>query len=142
MNRFGYLVDTSAFVRLMRDPDLRDQWREQFGAGLLAICPVTELEIFYSARSKSDRDELRTMLASAFTWVVMPDRAFERAAEVQDALIDLGKHRSAGAVDLLLVAAAAQLHGLTLLHYDADFQQIAAVTGQHARWVAEPGSLA
>lgn len=140
MNRFANLVDTSAFVRLMRDQPLRDRWREQFGAGLLAVCPVTELEILYSARSKTDRDDIRTVLREAFTWVLMPDRVFERAAEVQEALTDRGTHRSAGTVDLL-VAATAELHGLTLLHYDADFLQISAVTGLRVRWVAEPGSL-
>jgi hypothetical protein len=140
VNRFAHLVDTSAFVRLVRDPSLRDRWREQIGAGLLAVCPVTELEILYSARSKADRDGIRTVLREAFTWVLMPDRVFERAAEVQEALTDRGAHRSAGTVDLL-VAAAAELHGLTLLHYDTDFLQIAAATGQRLRWVADPGSM-
>jgi predicted nucleic acid-binding protein len=68
----------------------------------------------------------------------MPDRMFERAAQVQAALTDLGTHRSAGAVDLL-IAAAAELHGLTLLHYDRDFDQIVRVTGQRAQWLASPG---
>lgn len=72
--------------------------------------------------------------------VLMPDRVFERAAEVPEALTDRGTHRSAGTVDLM-VAATAELHGLTPLHYDKDLPQIAAVTGQRVRWVAEPGSL-
>jgi hypothetical protein len=136
----GYLVDTSAFVRLARAPEVRDAWREQIGAGVLAVCPVTELEILFSARSKSHRDEMRTVLRTAFRWVVMPDRVFERAADVQQSLTDRGAHRSAGPVDLL-VAATAEAHGLTLLHYDADFQTIAEVTGQPVRWVAGPGAV-
>ena len=105
------------------------------------FCPLSELEILYSARSKPHRDALRTLLREAFSWVVMPERVFDRAAEVQDALIDRGTHRSAGPVDLL-VAATAETHGLTLLHYDADLLQIAEVTGQPVRWLAEPGSVA
>jgi predicted nucleic acid-binding protein len=89
------------------------------------------------ARFLIDTSEL---LRAAFTWVVMPDRAFERAAQVQAALTDLGAHRSAGAVDLL-IAATAELQALTLLHYDHDFEQIVRVTCQRAQWLAPPGDI-
>ncbi|MDX3228439.1 hypothetical protein PV419_22850 [Streptomyces sp. ME19-01-6] len=50
-----------------------------------------------------------------------------------------GEHRSAGAVDLV-VAATAELQGLTLLHRDRDFACIATVTGQARQWYGpEPG---
>jgi predicted nucleic acid-binding protein len=42
----------------------------------------------------------------------------------------------------LLVAAVAERHALTLLHYDADFDTIAEITGQDARWVVPRGSVA
>lgn len=45
----------------------------------------------------------------------------------------LGRHRGAGPVDLVL-AATAELSGLTLLHHDRDFATIATVTGQSLRW--------
>jgi len=135
-----YLVDTSAFVRLGREPAVRESWREHFGAGLLSICPVTELEVLYSARSVAHREQLRKLIRAAYGWVVSPDRVFERALEVQEALTGRGTHRSAGPVDLL-VAATAEERGLVLVHYDADFATIAEVTGQPARWVAEPGSI-
>ncbi|HET6531124.1 MAG TPA: PIN domain nuclease [Actinoplanes sp.] len=140
MKATGYLVDTSAVARLSRQPKLREVWREQIGAGRLAICSITELEILFSARSPAHRDELRSVLREAYGWVASPDRVFERSLDVQAALTDRGTHRSAGPVDLL-VAATAEAHGLTLLHYDADFTTIAEVTGQPARWVAEPGTI-
>jgi predicted nucleic acid-binding protein len=140
MRPIGYLADTSAFVRLAREPALRDAWREQIGAGVVAVCPATELEILFSARSKSHRDEILAALREAFRWVLMPDRVFERAADVQEGLTNRGTHRSAGPVDLL-GAATAEMHGLTLLHYDADFRAVADVTGQPMRWVAEPGTI-
>jgi len=96
--------------------------------------------LLYTARSNTDRDELLELLRAAFAWVVVPDRTFDRAAEVQAALTDLGAHRSAGAVDLL-IAATAELHGLTLLHYDGDFDQIVRVTGQRAQWLAPAGDV-
>ena len=41
----------------------------------------------------------------------------------------------------LLVAAAAESAGMTVLHYYADFDEIAGVTGQPTRWIATRGSL-
>ena len=140
MTATRYLVDTSAFVRLGREPAVRETWREHFGAGLLSICPVTELELLCSARSLAQRERVRKLIRAAYGWVVSPDRVFERALAVQEALTGRGTHRSAGPVDLL-VAATAEEHGLVLMHYDADFATIAEVTGQPARWVAEPGSI-
>lgn len=48
-----------------------------------------------------------------------------------------GQHRGAGLPDLL-IAALAERAGLPVVHYDADFDQIAAVTGQPMQWVV-PG---
>ncbi|MGH3738268.1 MAG: PIN domain nuclease [Micromonosporaceae bacterium] len=135
-----YLVDTSALIRLLRDPTAEQLWDEPRMAGLLAVCPIVELELLYTARSRRDRDTLFEDLKTDYGWVVMPDRAFERAAATQEALTGQGLHRSAGTVDLL-VAATAELHELTLLHYDRDFEHLAAVTGQPSAWVAPPGSL-
>jgi hypothetical protein len=41
----------------------------------------------------------------------------------------------------LLIAAAAEADSLTVLHYDADFDRIAAVTGQRSEWVVPAGSI-
>lgn len=72
----------------------------------------------------------------------MNGRDWERAREVQAQLAARGSqlHRSVKVPDLL-IAAAAELAGLTLLHYDQDFDTIAGVTGQPARWLAPHGSL-
>lgn len=140
MSPVRFLLDTSALVRLLRQPAVRGRWEEQITAGIVAICPVTELEILHTARSKADRDELVELLAAAFCWVPMPERAFTRAIEVQAELTSRGTHRSAGPVDLL-VAAAAELHSLALVHYDRDFDQIGEVTGQGMSWLAPAGSI-
>jgi predicted nucleic acid-binding protein len=139
MSLARYLVDTSALVRLLRDERQRARWEQQITAGLIAICPIVELEILYTARSKSDRDELVELLHAAFVWMPMPERVFERGAEIQAGLTARGTHRSAGAVDLL-VAAAAEMHDLVLLHYDRDFDQVGEVTGQPTLWLAESGA--
>ncbi|MGB3687069.1 MAG: PIN domain-containing protein [Ornithinimicrobium sp.] len=41
----------------------------------------------------------------------------------------------------LLIAAVAQARSLVVLHYDADFDHIAAVTHQPTEWIVPRGSL-
>lgn len=52
-----------------------------------------------------------------------------RAIELQFALAERGQHR-APAIPDLLIAATAELAGLTVLHLDKDFELIAELTGQ------------
>ncbi len=40
----------------------------------------------------------------------------------------------------LLIAAAAERAGYPLVHYDADFDRIAALTGQPTSWVIPAGT--
>jgi len=97
---------------------------------------VTEIEIFYSARSSRDYERVSARLREVFGWVPVPERAFQRALEVQEAMLAQGTHRSAGLADLLL-AATAEEYRLTVLHDDKDFDCIAAVTGQPVRRVLD-----
>jgi predicted nucleic acid-binding protein len=53
----------------------------------------------------------------------------DRAVEILALLADRGQHRAPSIPDLI-VAATAELAGLTVLHLDKDFEIIAAVTGQ------------
>ena len=41
----------------------------------------------------------------------------------------------------LVIAAAAEAAGLSVLHYDSDYDRIAAVTNQPTEWIAPLGSL-
>ncbi|WP_227998209.1 PIN domain nuclease [Nocardia australiensis] len=122
------------------DPDCF-AWQRAAAAGLIAVCPIVELEFFYSARSASDRDRNIEDMRTLFGWEPVDDRAYVRAWEVQAELTKRGEHRSAGPVDLVL-AATAELRGLTLPHRDHDFDRIAAVTGQPHQWLgpAKPGA--
>jgi predicted nucleic acid-binding protein len=128
-----FLIDTSALARLMRPEAESLGWDQAAAAGLIAVCPVTELEFFFSARSAADRERGIADLRALFGWVPVHDRAYGRAWEVQGELTAKGRHRSAGPVDLV-VAATAEMHGLTLLHHDRDFGVIARITGQPMRW--------
>ncbi|HEX5493101.1 MAG TPA: PIN domain nuclease [Mycobacteriales bacterium] len=140
MTPVRFLIDTSAVVRMVRNSMLRDRWQAQITAGVVAVCPIVQLELLHSSRSKADREEQLQLLGATFAWALMPDRIFMRAAEVQEAMTSRGTHRSAGTVDLL-TAAAAELHGVPLIHYDHDFDEVRKVTGQAMVWVASPGTI-
>jgi predicted nucleic acid-binding protein len=133
MTSAQFLIDTSALARLMRPGAESFGWDQAVAAGLIAVCPITELEFFYSARSAKDREDTHPSLRAAFGWVPVHDGAYARAWEVQGELAAVGQHRGAGPVDLV-IAATAELLGLTLLHHDRDFATIAGVTGQALRW--------
>jgi predicted nucleic acid-binding protein len=128
-----YLIDTSGLFRILQDK-LRQAWSDELAAGVIAVCPVVELEFLYSARSLADRLEKQRLLRTVFGWVPMGERAYDRAEAVQQLLTEAGQHRSAGPVDLL-IAATAEQERLTVLCDDRDFEVVASVTRQRVRLV-------
>ncbi|QLY32743.1 PIN domain nuclease [Nocardia huaxiensis] len=130
-----YLIDTSGLFRILQDK-LRQAWVDQLTAGVIAVCPVVELEFLYSARSLADRLEKRRLLGDLFGWVPMYERGYERADEVQQLMTEQGLHRSAGPVDLL-IAATAEHHRLTVLCDDRDFATIGRITRQPVAFVGD-----
>ena len=126
-----FLIDTSGLFRILQR-GVREVWADHLAAGVIAVCPVVELEFLYSARSLADRLEKQRLLREVFSWVPMSDRGFERASEVQQRLTESGGHRSAGPVDLL-IAATAEKEQLTVLCDDKDYRTVAAITGQPVR---------
>jgi predicted nucleic acid-binding protein len=79
MSPARFLIDTSALARLMRSGGTSLGWDQAVAAGLIAVCPVTELEFFYSARSAADRAQGIQDMRESFGWVPVHDRAFTRA---------------------------------------------------------------
>jgi predicted nucleic acid-binding protein len=130
-----YLIDTSGLFRILQ-AKLRQAWSDELAAGVIAVCPAVELEFLYSARSLADRLEKQRLLRTVFGWVPMGERAFERAETVQQMMTEVGKHRSAGPVDLL-IAATAEQERLTVLCDDRDFEAVASVTHQRVRLVTD-----
>ncbi len=134
-----WLVDTSAISRLHHSK-VADVLHPLMTAGLLGVSLVTELEVGYSARSTEHFRLIREKLLDRLLPVAIPLRAEGRARQVQTELVARGQHRSASVADLL-VAATAELERLTVLHYDADFETIAEVTGQRTEWVLPRGTV-
>ena len=125
----AWLIDKSALARLAASPDAAE-WAARIERGLVRIMTVTRLEVGYSARSGPD---LRTGFAqpplSSMPVEYLTPAIEDRAVEVLTLLADRGQHRAPSVPDLI-IAATAELAGLTVLHLDKDFDVIADVTGQ------------
>jgi predicted nucleic acid-binding protein len=124
-----WLIDKSALVRLAASPDAAE-WASRIQRGLVTITTVTRLEVGYSARTGSDlRTGLRQPPLASMPVEYMTPAIENRAVEVLSLLADRGQHRAPSLPDLI-IAATAELAGLTVLHLDKDFDVIADVTGQ------------
>jgi predicted nucleic acid-binding protein len=135
----AYLADKSALARL-NNRLVADALRPLMLSGRLATCGIVELEVLYSAVNAADLSRIRVTRQRAFRRVPMDERDFERAADVMALLSQTGSHRAAGIPDLL-ISAVAERTGLTVIHYDHDFETIAAATGQPHEWVVPRGSV-
>lgn len=135
-----YLIDTSAHARV-KNPDVR-----RIIAGLIAdraaaTCVTVDLEAGYSGRDLTDVRAIAERRRSLYVVLPISEVIAERARDVQVRMAARGHHRAAGVIDLL-TAAVAEQHGAVILHYDADFEQIAATTGQPHAWIAPRGTIA
>jgi predicted nucleic acid-binding protein len=125
----SWLIDKSAIVRLGSSQEAV-QWAAHIERGLVRIANVTRLEIGYSVRSGSDlRTALRSAPLSSMPVEYQTPAVEDRSMEVLALLADRGQHRAPSIPDLI-VAATAELAGLTVLHLDKDFEIIADLTGQ------------
>ncbi|NVN49317.1 PIN domain nuclease [Mycolicibacterium hippocampi] len=133
-----WLIDKSALARLAHssDPDL---WSNRIERGLVHISNVTRLEIGYSNQSgDAARREFRRSPLAAMPVEYLTPKIEDRALEVQMLLADRGQHRGPSIPDLI-IAATAELSGLTVLHVDKDFDTITAITGQPTTRLAYTG---
>ena len=137
------LADTSAWVwsRKAAQPELRRAFDTALVEGDIATCDMVRLELLYSARNARDFAELRQELAALPDCPIGKDR-WERALWVYEQLsAQGGAHQRAVKHADLLIAAAAEAAGVGVLHYDEDYDRIAAITDQPTRWLAPKGSL-
>lgn len=132
-----YLIDTSVLARA--DIDQVGERLEALAlAGKFWTCRMVDLEVVYSSRRHDvgdTIDERRALPEAPITPAIL-----DRALSISGLLAANGQHRGAKPADLI-IAAAAEAHDLVVLHYDDDYDRIAAVTGQPTEWIAIRGSL-
>lgn len=133
----AYLVDKSVLARLDKPPVLAAL---QPLVGQLATCSSVRLEIGWSARSVDHHRQMMADLA-LYQALEIDQSILDLAETLQGALVARGNHRGPGVADLILAATAIE-HEAFLLHYDQDFDLIAAVDGRLAhRWVVPRGTI-
>lgn len=134
-----YLADKSALARLGR-PSVNERLGPLIEGGLVATCSIVLLEVLFSARSPVDYRDTRERLSLALELAPIDQQILDRSVELQALLAQRSQHRGVGLPDLM-IAATAEQHALLVLHYDADFELIADVSGQPMEWVVERGSV-
>jgi predicted nucleic acid-binding protein len=134
-----FLADTSAYTAARRSSMVETRLRTLAADGTLATFVTVDLELGYSARDPAEHQGI-FRVRSQLVQLASVDEVALRARQVQALMAARSQHRAAGVMDLL-TAAAAEHYGASVLHYDADFDHIAAVTGQPVDWVAPRGSV-
>ena len=137
MARTRYLADTSVFAHLTR-PRVAAAFAPLVAEARVALCAPVTFELGYAARGALDYRDLMERL-SAFPGAPTTDSDHRRALEIQSALDGRGQRRALSLVDGL-VAAIAEARQLVVLHYDADFELVAEVTGQAQEWIVPRGT--
>ena len=132
-----HLVDTSVLTRISR-PLIRESIEQRTERGELARAGISDLELGFSARNGPEWDRIAEAL-NAFELIETTAEHMRRARQIQRLLA--AKHQRGRKVPDLLIAAAAESENLTVLHYDADFDQIATVTALKSEWVLPSGSI-
>lgn len=133
------LADTSVWARSSTG-EVADRFNDAVAHGRVAISPVVRLEVLFMAKGTAAYDRLRTSL-DALHQVPLDAAVARRAEEVQSKLARRAMHHRSVGVNDLLIAAAAEAAGVTIWHYDEDYDRIAAVTGQPSEWIVARGSV-
>ena len=132
-----YMLDTSVVKRVSSE-HVRAVVRTLALAGEIGRTSIVDLEVGYSARNGDEWSALVGALGS-FPLVELSQSHFDRALQVQSMLAS--RSQRGRKIPDLLVAAAAEDIGATVLHYDSDFDIISSVTGQPTEWVVPAGTV-
>jgi predicted nucleic acid-binding protein len=139
-----YLADTSAWSHALRKrapAALKARFNSHLIADEIAICDMVQWELLHSTNNHAEFLGRRAQL-NALRQCPIGVEDWQRAFDIGQTLAERGGslHRSIAIQDTL-IAVAAESAGLTLLHYDSDYETIAGVTGQAQEWIAPRGSL-
>jgi predicted nucleic acid-binding protein len=136
--RAKYLIDKSALARMPLEA-VQSRLGPIIESGEAATCAIIDLEVLFSTRNHAEHERVRQRRSFAYQSVPITEEILRRAIKIQSELARTGRHRVP--IPDLIIAAAAEAAGLTLLHYDRDYDLIAEITHQPVEWVVERGSL-
>jgi hypothetical protein len=135
------LADTSVWTNRRKDAGVSLEFEQLLFRGEIATCAVVKLELLWESQDVRSFRRRREGL-DALLELPIGEPAWRRATDVFERLAEAGPlHHRRVAIPDLLIAAAAELAGVAVCHYDRDFELIAEVTGQPVRAIAPLGSL-
>ncbi|MEU8226778.1 PIN domain nuclease [Kribbella sp. NPDC048915] len=135
----AYLADTSVVVLRGRHASVKQRFDTLLLEGRIAFCQLTLLECLNNAPDPRTYERMWDDLQQQ-RWADVDTKVMDRALEVHRLLAQKSQHRGFKLPDLI-IAATAELAGLTVLHYDEDYDRIGKVTGQSVEWVVAKGSV-
>jgi predicted nucleic acid-binding protein len=134
-----YLADTSVLIKQRQHAEVRNRFERLSIQGRLAICQMSALEFLNNAQDPHGYETIWGALR-IHRWLDVTTDAMDRAMDTHRRFAEKSQHRRFSLPDLV-IAATAEQYNATVLHYDDDFDRIAAITGQPVEWVAPRGSL-
>ncbi len=136
------LLDLSAWARSSH-PLVRPNWSAYLATDRLLCHPVFALELLHNAINPPGYQQLRNDIEDGFDWL-WPDReTAEIALRLQERLATTAVVGQRVKTADILIAALAVQHGVSVLHYDSDYDEIAERGGEpfESVWIAARGSL-
>jgi predicted nucleic acid-binding protein len=133
-----FLADASVITRLVH-VEVAEVMAPLLAAGQVGTCGILDLHLYAAVRNPAELPVVAAHRSTAFGWLPTLDSDLRRAIEVQALLAQAGHRLTAWPA--LLVAAVAERHEVSVLHYDPAFDLIAKITGQSTTWVVPEDSL-
>ena len=137
-----YLIDTSVWGRVSEHAAVRLALRALIEAtrpATVLVCPPVAVEYGFSVRSGPDHTNLMQRLSAFPDCPITPSTA--DVLRIQNALWNGGLLRAVGSMDTL-IAAYGIANTATIVHYDSDFEHVAAaVDGFTHQWIVPRGSI-
>jgi predicted nucleic acid-binding protein len=134
-----FLIDSSAAARMRLDA-VAERLEPLITGGLVATCAVLDAEALSSARSPAEYERVWADRRDAYEYLPTEDGHWQRAFDAQRVLARTGRHRAVGIADMLTAVLAGE-HGMTILHYDSDFEIAAEVLEFEHQWVLARGTV-
>lgn len=137
-----YLVDNSVLQRLPRSRLVQAAVRAILDDDHELCCCALSLDEFgFSARSPTDHTEATGRLRRTFLYLPFSPGIDSIVLDIRAALWRAGTGRAAGVIDVVLAATAVHADA-TVLHYDSDFDHVAAAYPRLvSQWVVSRGSV-
>ncbi|MGH2446781.1 MAG: PIN domain-containing protein [Candidatus Limnocylindria bacterium] len=134
------IADTGVWAR-KDHPSIEPWFTTAVDSARIAMCDVVAMEILHSARSGDEFEAMETRMLG-LPWLRIEPADWSRARAVYGVLARQGGgHQRRVQMQDLLIAACAERSGVAVVHYDSDYDTVAAITGQPTRWAAPKGSL-